>query len=172
MDSADLIEPFATLPWGTIDRKDLTRPKLFMHQWNLWVVSDVLSTVRLANTTADGKPMNVENGVVKQVAHRPPQPRRHEVAGPQAPVEVDPYATAPAAATPPAEDHPGHRGDGQELLHHRPRPRRVEQVLRGPAPEVTCVVSSARLPELLKAIAQTNYMTVTDLDIDSAVDVG
>lgn len=172
MESADLIEPFATLPWGTIDRKDLTRPKLFMHQWNLWVVSDLLSAVRLANTTADGKPMNVENGVVKRVeliVLRNPDDMK--TLDPKPAAEVDPYATAPAAATPPAETIPGIAATDKNFsITGRVRGgwNKYYEVRRA---EMTCVVSSARLQDFLKAIAQTNYMTVTDLDIDSAVDV-
>ncbi|MFO0831361.1 MAG: hypothetical protein U0637_05885 [Phycisphaerales bacterium] len=171
VDTGDLIEPFANIAWDSIDRKDLTRPKLFMHQWNLWVLSDLLSAVRLANTGPDGRALHVEDGVVKRVQGivlRNPEGMKTLDPRPVNPDETATAATPPAA---PAETTPGIAAlDRSVSITGRARGgwNKYYEVRRA---EMTCVVSSARLQDFLRAIAQTNYMTVTDLDVDTPVDV-
>jgi hypothetical protein len=161
----------ATIAWGAIDRKELARHKLFMHQWNYWVLSDVLSAVRLANTGADGKLMNVENAVVKRVGSIVlMNPDGMKTLDPR-PVSPDEGFEPPAPPAPPAETTPGIAAlDKGVSITGRARGgwNKYYEVRRA---DVTAVVSSARLNEFLKAITQTNYMSVTDLDIESEVDV-
>ena len=167
----DLIEPFATLPMGTIERKDLTRPKMFMHQWNLWVLSDLLSAVRLANTGPDGKLLGVDQATVKRVeriALRNPDGMM--TLDPKPAAEEDPYAVVPTSPVPPAETTPGLAAlDPSVSITGRVRGgwNKYYEVRRA---DVTCVVASERLQQFLGAIARTNYMAVTDLDIDKEVD--
>ncbi len=171
-ENADLIEPYSTIAWGSIDRKNLARHKMFMHQWDLWMLSDLLSAVRLANTGPDGKPLNIETAIVKRIesiALRNPEGMKTLDPKPVDP--NDPSYVAPTPPTPPAETTPGIAAldKGVSITGHARGPWNKYYEVRNA--EMTCVVSSARLQDFLKAIAQTNYMTVIDLDIDSEVDV-
>lgn len=171
-ENAELIEPFANVAWGAIDRKNLARHKMFMHQWDLWVLSDLLSAVRLANTGPDGKQLNIETGVVKRVESivlRNPEGMKT-----LDPKPIDPNDTSyvpPTPPTPPTETTPGIAALDKNVSitgHARGGWNKYYEVRTA---DMTCVVSSARLQDFLKAIAQTNYMTVIDLDIDNEVDI-
>lgn len=144
---------------------ELTRPNMFLKQWDLWVLGDFLAAVRLANQGSEG----ADKAVVKRI-------ESIEIRLPEGmkPIDMaakseDPEMAALMAAepeAPPTSDVPA----GMVPLD---KSKSITGRIRGGWNEVyevrrikaTCVVSSARLNEFLAAIAKVNYMSVTDLDM-------
>lgn len=151
---------FSSIPSGKIDPDNITLASFFVNQWDYWVYSDVLAAVRLANNDTGG-PVGVANAVVKRI-------ESFQLADPEGLfANVDPFGggLGMEAPPPPTSDVPGlvplvpsvsitARGMGTWNTMYDIR--RVD---------LTVVVSSARINEFLDAISRTNFMTVTDLDI-------
>lgn len=159
-----------TIVSGTsIEPSELTPAQLFLKQWDLWFLSDMASAVALANGGADAK-QGIEQSVVKRV-------QRMRVFGvedmksldkkpagdPTSAMELTTEETAPAA--------PQGGVAGLEPLDPtksitglvRGGWNKTYEVRRG---EMVVVVSSARLQELLAAIARTNLMNVTGVKME------
>lgn len=144
---------------------ELTRPNMFLKQWDLWVLGDFMAAVRLANQGSDG----ADKAVVKRIESieiRMPEGMKPIDTGTR--IE-DPEMAALMAAepeAPPTSDVPA----GMVPLD---KSKSITGRIRGGWNEIyevrrikaTCVVSSARLNEFLAAIARVNYMSVTDLDL-------
>ncbi len=141
--------------------------QFFVYQWDMWVMEDVLTALRLANTSADGRPLMSDVGVVKRLESMQISqvPGLGVAVQGQAPQFVDP--TPPPAApdakpglipTDPRVSITGRAGGAWNNFFD------VRNV------QISVVVSSARLRELVHAIERTNFMSVTDLDL-SEVDV-
>jgi len=139
---------------------ELNPDRLFLYQWDLWVLSDLLGAVRVANAGPDGRPLPVEQSVVKRILSI-------GLADPEGIIQnndamPDAFAAAPAApATPglvpldPTRSITG-RGSGPNNT--------VYDVRRG---SITAIVASDRVPEFLSAIERTNFMTVTGLEVST-----
>jgi hypothetical protein len=133
----------------------------FIYQWDLWAYQDILASVALANRRPDGKLAPVEDSVVKRVESirlRFPEGVFGNVSGPQLgdmgiPI-ADPVATIPGLA--PLNPQVSITGRATGTWNPIFDVRRVE---------VQAIVSSARINEFLAAIARTNFMTVTDMDL-------
>jgi hypothetical protein len=169
VESEESFPAFAMLPSGSIDPKNLTRPKLFMHQWDLWVLEDLMAAVRLANTGPDGKLLNVTKAPVKRIDSV-------VLRNPESMLSLDPIApredgtsfTEPAA---PTETVPGITAIDRSMSFSGRVRGGWNQTYEVRRAEITMVVASQQLKRVLAAISQANYMTVTDLDIDTSVDV-
>lgn len=156
---------FSSIPRGKIDPDNITLESFFVNQWDYWVYDDVFAAIRLANGDT-GNPVGVANAVVKRI-------ESFKLADPEglfdtsdpmsgimdaAPAEPPPAAVPGLVPLVPAVSVTG-RAMG--------RWNTVYDIRRA---TLTVVVSSARINEFLDAIARTNFMTVTDMDIQS-VDV-
>jgi hypothetical protein len=152
----------------------------FAWQADYWAISDVLDAVKKANTPVGAsRPSSVDRSVVKRInsvgftSPLVPFAERAEGGGPALALPSagnpnDPNAPAPAPAT------PGNDGTG-ELL--KPNFGYTVTGRIGGGADATngmyditymnlnVVVSSERLPELIDAIASSNFMTVVDLDL-------
>jgi hypothetical protein len=132
----------------------------FAYQWDLWLLSDMLSAVRLANTGPNGERLPVEQAVVKRILSITMQEPKgyfenvNDTYGGGFEQVAQPTASVPGMVpTDPKFSITG-RGMGSwntvyDLRHST----------------MTCVVSSARLGEFLDAIERTNFMTVTGLEV-------
>lgn len=128
----------------------------FLWQHDYWTVSDILAAVAGANTGDDGKLTPVTRSVVKRIESLELEP----LSFPDAPGEGEVVANAdPKAGLLPVSFAQSVTGRGATNLLYDIRKAKL-----------TVVVSMERLPEFLSAIARTNFMTVTDLDLES-VDV-
>jgi hypothetical protein len=159
MDSLPKEKGSGGIPTGThLDASVIDTFHFFGYQWDYWVMQDLFAAVKLANSTAGGKLVNVDQAVVKRVVSI--EIDQADGAGPR-----DEREGMPGASQPPAPAAPGTvaldpnvsvtgraGGTGNTVYDIR----RVR---------MTVVVSSARLQEFLEAIARTNFMTVTDLDL-------
>ncbi len=127
----------------------------FKWQWDYWAIEDMINAVAAANTR-NGRRTNVPDSVVKRIeritlipfSFTPPS---------------DPSAFGGGGAMPstPPSITGRQSGGGNGLYDLR-------------AGELTLIVASARIPELMDAIARTNLMTVTGLaieDIDEWADL-
>lgn len=165
----------ASLPQGPngVQIEHIADPRLiepnnfFVYQWDLWVIDDVLTALRVANTGANGQIMMADQGVVKrlesmQISGIPGM----GLAAQGQPPEVSDPNPPPAAAdakpgmipTDPRVSITGRTGGAWNTFFD------IRTV------QMTVVVSSSRLRELVHAIERTNFMSVTDMDL-SEVDV-
>ncbi len=132
----------------------------FVYQWDLWAYQDLMAAVALANRRPDGKMSGVDESIVKRIESillRDPEgifgnsPSAGSTDGlPTA----EPTALIPGMA--PLDPSLSITGRGMGRWNKVYDVRRAEMVV---------IVSSARLNEFLAAIARTNFMTVTDLDL-------
>lgn len=151
-----------TIVAGSIPPKRLRRDHLFMYQWDIWVLNDIFAAVRLANTGPDGKLLPIDKAVVKRI-------ESIKIMTPEGmkPLDAVPgqEEIVPDGGTPPAD--PGANGalDKNASITGRVRSgsnpffelRRVE---------LRVVASSERINELQSAVAATNFMSITDLDME------
>lgn len=122
--------------------------RAFQWQWDYWILADLLRAVAAANTS-EGKPLDVTRGVVKRVEQIVIEPLRLTAPG------ADPSA----APTPP----PG--AGGPSITGRGLTPSQTFDVRHA---DMTLIVASARLPELINAISRTNFMTVVGVQIAEA----
>ena len=159
---------------NAIDPSELTPSHLFLKQWDLWFMNDIASAVALANGGgnrggATGGGAGVEQNVVKRVqrlrlfgVEDMKSLEKKAAADPNA-MELAQEETAPAA---PEGGTPGLEPlDASKSITGIVRGgwNKTYEVRRG---ELVVVVSSARLQELLAAIARTNLMNVTGVQME------
>lgn len=168
--SEEGLKPRTIASGNSIEPADLTPSKLFLKQWDLWFMSDLMSAVALANRGANGKSTGIEQNAVKRVARL----RIFEVedmksldakpgAEGAAPSMELTEATAPAAPT-----------GGTAGFEPLDPTRSITGVVRGGwnktyevrRGELQVIVSSARVQDLLAAISRTNLMTVTGVNLE------
>ncbi|MCC6230718.1 MAG: hypothetical protein IT432_16020 [Phycisphaerales bacterium] len=132
----------------------------FGWQADFWMFSDVLQAVAAANTDSGGRPQSVDQGAVKRVVRvllkDTPYAR---VERPQTTTE-DSSSAAPVAANPNAEIKPDF---DRSITGRWSGPENGMYDLRHASVEL--VVDSAMIPRLFDAFAQTNFMTITDIDL-------
>jgi len=138
---------------------------LFEKQWNVWIASDILDAIALANTDERGRPMRVGEAVVKRLLSM-----KIKLGG------TSKWNEFPYEGEETVKDRDGARGeDGLVGV-------RDEMSLTGrythPDNDLYDVVEvrlevigdATRLPRLLEAFSETNFMSVLDMDLE-AVDV-
>lgn len=139
----------APAPGDSVVPRDLppgTPPleQAFLHQWDYWVITDVLRAVAAANSDELGSPVGVPAAPVKRV---------DRVAVRQLSLARAGDDSRSAAAGPQPTSYTGRLAQaGQDF---DVRMARLE-----------AVVAPAKLPQLLNALASTNYMTVTGVQIE------
>jgi len=155
--------PSAVPPLSTIDETTV-----FGWLWDYWVISDVLDAAALANTNPETGAMAIPDAPVKRI-------------------EEIRISKIPAIEASASTDDTSGQFAGRGGRSRGSSPVDVKAVdssstftgRKGGQPESTydirtirivLVASSQDLPAFIDALAKTNYMTVTDLDIDS-VDV-
>ena len=161
LDSFPSAKTGSSIPRGKIDADKIEPVSFFLYQWDYWVLSDVLSAVKLANTDA-GKPTEVERSVVKRIesiAIADPK-GLFNTADPSAPQDGTEAAPVVAAAPGMVPLDPTVSITGREMS-----PANTMYDVRRVT--MTVVVSSARLSDFLDAITRSNFMTVTDMDLTS-----
>ncbi len=127
----------------------------FAWQFDYWVVSDVLKAIETANTDAGGSRTLVPDSIVKRIINL----QVENIVPTYAPdLQITTIADAQSGLIPP--DHLL-SVTGRGMLNHLYDVRRVDLYL---------IVAIDRLPVLLDALANTNFISITDLDL-SEVDV-
>lgn len=129
-----------------------TLDEVFEWNFDYWVVSDLLLAVDHANTDAGGTRANVENAVVKRIERLSVEAL--PLAGATDEVRVDPYGE-------PIVEPTSEGADPSVSVTGRISTEAYDVVNA----RVTLVVDAARIPRLFQAIAETNLMTVLDMDI-------
>jgi len=138
---------------------------LFLYQWDLWMMSDVIAAVRMVNTE-NGKPTAVEQSVVKRIDRL----AATSFAALEMPVETSSASSLPVTpATPGAEVKPDYKVSitGRSTSMANPD-YDVRNVV------LTAVVSSERLPAFLDALSRVNFNTVLQVqlaDVDAKSDL-
>ncbi len=153
----------------SIEPSELTLPKLFLKQWDIWFMNDMMHAVALANRGAGDKPQGIEQNVVKRIVKmrvfevediKSLDPKPASEAG--STMEI----TEPTAPTAPTGGVPGFEPlDPSKSITGVVRGgwNKTYEVRRG---ELVVIASSARLQQLIAAISRTNLMTVTGVNIE------
>jgi hypothetical protein len=147
-----------SIAYDPLDPRERNPAQMFLFQWDLWVLSDLLTSVRVANSTPDGRPTSVDQSPVKRIISVRLQP-------PEGLYESDdPYAQAPQE---PTSSVPGMlpQDFSKSFTGRRSGPWNKIYDLR--YAKITAIVASARLGDFLAAIERTNFMTVTGLSVKS-----
>lgn len=156
-------EAFRAMPSLENDRD------LFLYQWDLWMMSDVIAAVRMVNSEG-GKPTTVDRSIVKRIDRL----AATSFAALEIPVDTSSSATTVPVtpATPGAEVKPDYKVSitGRSTSMANPD-YDVRNVV------LTAVVSSERLPALLDALSRVNFNTVlqvqlSDMDAKSDLEKG
>ncbi|MCB9845053.1 MAG: hypothetical protein H6811_03585 [Phycisphaeraceae bacterium] len=147
---APAAEPASALPLET----------LFQMQWATWIVEDLLAAVRTANSDERARLQRVEDGAVKRI----------EEISIDWPVSVPIYGDNSVASRPGQGTQDGVVGtsDSWSLTGRVSNPD--NQVYDAISARMTLIVDSERLPQLIDALARTNFMSVLDVDLEE-VDV-
>lgn len=123
----------------------------FAWQFDYWLIEDVLGALASANTRLGGEGLggNAETGVVKRVET----------------ISIDPGPYAGASG-------PGRERESDDESGGPPGAMTLSGRAQGASPlfdlreaRVTLIAASATLPTLLDALASSNFITVTDLDL-------
>jgi hypothetical protein len=162
------VPKYLYVPVGSVPQEYHDRGHMFLYQWDLWVMQDVLTAIRLANTAPNGEPATVERAVVKRIKSMEiPTPAGLKSLTPKEPVEGEaPPPDVAAGATPtatvagmvPMDVAASITGRGRGSWNTFYEMRSVKLVL---------VVDSSRIQDLITAINRTNFMSVADLDLRS-----
>jgi hypothetical protein len=152
------------VPTGShIDPALIEPMRLYIFQWDLWTLQDLVSAVKFANTGPDGKQKNVDQAIVKRIVSiEMDAPEGVESgedvrgAGRDIPGSANAAPAAGPAGMVPLDLNISVTGRGMGAFNP------VYDIRRA---KMTVVVASAHLQEFLEAIARTNFMTVTDLDL-------
>lgn len=148
------------LPAGEVPVEPYEVYQCYVFQWDYWVIEDLIRAFGAANSGPDGAFTPVERSVVKRIqsfsVEEPPVYGERSLAGEQ--------------WTPPA-------GQGSETVPLDPRvsvtgrrSSKINKLYDVRFADVTLVVDSARLLDLIGAISRTNFMTVIGCEL-SEVDV-
>lgn len=167
-DASDGAAKPRTIAVGAIEPTDLTPAKLFVHQWDLWFLSDMASAVALANrSSSDGKPQGIAQNVVKRITRlRVFNVEDMQSLDAKASAEPSMELTPPTAPVAPTGGTPGFEPlDLNRSITGIVRGgwNKTYEVRRG---EMEVVVSSSRVQELVAAIARTNLMSVTGMELE------
>lgn len=122
----------------------------FGWQYDYWVVQDLVRAIGLANSRADGSNTPVTESVVKRIER----------------IVVSPLVTAAPARGRFEDDYadaglPGAEPNFEVSVTGRQDNKHYDVRTA----DLTLIVASDRLPELLSAISRTNFMTVIGLDV-------
>lgn len=151
----DPAEPFSQVPAAPPPPSMITEPMVFNWNWDYWVISDVLEAVSSANTNAASGAMSVPSAPVKRVerVRVSPLPEPADPAANPGGGRFGSNQGAGAGATAIAPSYTGNTGGvtGSSID--------IRTV------ELQIVASSKDLPRFFDALAKTNYMTVTDVDL-------
>lgn len=134
----------------------------FGWQADYWMFSDIFEALAAANTDSSGRPLGVDQGAVKRVVRvlikDTPYAKVERVANANGE-----EAAAPTPANPNAEIKPDFaksitgRWSGPENGMYDVRHATID-----------LIVDSAMIPRLFDAFAQTNFMSITDIDLFEA----
>lgn len=143
-------------PRSRTDRGSPVAPSLaeaFGWNFDSWVVGDLLAAIDRANTDAGGVRANVEHAVVKRI---------ERLSIEALPVEVKPDPSG-QQVDPPIEDALAEAGASDPSVSVTGRVSNSDfDVVRA---RLTLVVDAESLPRLFQAFAETNLMTVLDVDL-------
>jgi hypothetical protein len=151
----------STIP-KSIPERPAAVSRAFQWQMDYWLIRDVFTAIRVANTTSGGTLAPVSQAVVKRLekitirepfAPPPPTTDLNDPNAAAAPAAVTLEQLAGLVPTDPSLSVTGRKSSPQNPLYD------VRLV------KLQMVVSTARMKELFNAFARTNFMTITDIDL-------
>jgi len=180
--SAEPVQGYSHVPADPPSLNSITPSRIYTWVWDWWIISDVLEAVALANTDDAGVSLPVPDAPVKRVEFigvESIELPEQSGAGQQIPDAFgsgrdsgrgggrgrDPRG-APSRGADPASAAAAAAGGGEPTYTGRTGNRAgAPYDIRGV--EVVIVASSEDLPRFFDALGRTNYMTVTDLDLQT-----
>ncbi len=154
--SAYSVIPSVVPPLSTIDEA-----LVFNWLWDYWIISDVLEAAALANQNPVSGAMAIPDAPVKRIESI--RISKIELGDASAQTDDDPYGGRASRSS---------RGDddAEKATFTQRVGGKADSAYDIRMIELVVVASSQDLPKFIDAIGRTNYMTVTDLDLE-AVDV-
>lgn len=134
--------------------------ELWLFQWDYWMISDVLSSVRVANTDREGRRLTVPDAVVKRIESITLD--YPKLLMPKEDTSLGGAASASGSAT--------FLDPNVSVTGRTSSAANAEYDVRDAT--MTVIVSSARVQDLINAISKTNFMTVIDLDLQQVDSFG
>ncbi|MFO0835930.1 MAG: hypothetical protein U0638_13235 [Phycisphaerales bacterium] len=132
----------------------------FSWQADFWMFSDVLEALAAANTDSGGRPLTVDQGAVKRVIRILIKDSPYTKVEQSSSSSSGETKEAPAPASPNAELKPDF---AKSITGRWTGPENGMYDIRHATVEV--IVDSAMLPRLFDAFAQTNFMTITNINL-------
>lgn len=164
MDSLPSGNTDQAIPRDKIPPERLRTIEFFLYQWDYWVLDDIAAAVRFANArAADGEPLPIPEAPIKRV-------EKIVLKTPEALAPRQDGFGAPTGAADPAPEAPGMLPRDLSISFTGHNTGKWNQVYDARRAEITMVVSSAQLPEVVASFARVNLMAVNDIDV-SEVDV-
>tara|TARA_R110002072_G_C7960074_1_gene533809 strand:+ start:104 stop:1462 length:1359 start_codon:yes stop_codon:yes gene_type:complete len=155
-------DEFSHVPSQVPAISSISEPVVFNWLWDYWVITDVLDAAARANTSVQTGAMSIPDAPVKSVESI--RVSKLDLTGSQNAVENQ--GGGRRGAINPA----GSRDDGEKPTFTGRKGGEAQSAFDIRMIQVQVVASSKDLPKFIDAIGKTNYMTVTDIDLDS-VDV-
>lgn len=132
----------------------------FGWQADYWMFSDIMHALAAANTDSGGRPLGVDQGAVKRVVRVLLKDTPYARIERPSSSSTEETASAPVAANPNAELKPDF---AKSITGRWSGPENGMYDIRHAT--VDLIVDSAMIPRLFDAFAQTNFMTITDIDL-------
>ncbi|MCC6969275.1 MAG: hypothetical protein IT434_03560 [Phycisphaerales bacterium] len=132
----------------------------FAWQADYWLFSDVIAALAAANSDSGGRPLTVDQGAVKRLVRVLIKDSPYVKVERAARNPGEETTEAPAAASPDAEIKPDF---AKSITGRWAGPSNGMYDIRRVT--VDLIVDSAMIPRLFDAFAQTNFMTITDIDL-------
>ncbi len=132
----------------------------FCWQADYWMFADIFEALAAANNDSGGRPMSVDQGAVKRVIRVLIKDAPYVKVEKSAPQSGSETTEAPAAASPDAEIKPNF---ARSITGRWSGPENGMYDLRHASVEV--IVDSAMIPRLFDAFAQTNFMSITNINL-------
>jgi hypothetical protein len=142
--------------------------RAFQWQMDYWMIRDLFSAVRVANSTSGGVLGNINSSVVKRIERISLGDAFASATGGSDPNNPEAAAAAVPATT--IEQLAGMVPTDLTLSVTGRKSSLANPVYDVRTAQLVMVVSTARMKELFNAFARTNFMTITDIDLDE-VDV-
>lgn len=153
-----------SIPRDKIPPDRLKPVELFLYQWDYWVLQDIAAVVRFANTAPDGTHLPIPSSLIKRVESI--SLFTPEVLSPR----MDDSGSLVSSAEPVPSETPGLLPRDLQASFTGHNSGKWNQLYDTRKFEITMVVASSRVQDVINDFARVNFMTVTAMEI-SEVDV-
>jgi len=164
--SSDLAMDFSRVPDSMPPLSTIDESMVFTWLWDYWIIADVLGAVGLANMDRETGALAIPNAPIKRVESI----QVSELVVGEKTEDIPGGSPAPRSSRQPANTQSTTKKDDGFKSFTGRKSSDPQSAFDLRMVQIVVVASSKDLPRFIDAIGKTNYMTVTDLDIQE-VDV-